>query len=168
MKRNPDLSERNACFRVLFYAVGDGLTLGEHSTGDRPVEGDAHDQDQSFETIGFLDMALHEAESAAFEVGEHVLDPPCAARRSTITASRINGVSLNHSRFRDQEKMRGGKVTRFISATPPTSAPIITPAARMGRKAKQCQLQNDPEKIRSLLSETIAQIRSVNIPLHME
>lgn len=60
----------------LFYAVGDGLTLGEHTTGDRPVEGDAHDQDQSFETIGFLDMALHEAEAAAFEVGEHVLDPP--------------------------------------------------------------------------------------------
>ncbi len=49
--------------------------LRQHAAGYGPVEGGAHDQDQSFETIRLLYVALHEAKAQAFENGEDALDP---------------------------------------------------------------------------------------------
>jgi hypothetical protein len=53
-----------------------GLRLGERSAGDGPIQGYAHDQYQPFQPIRFLDLALVQAESPAFEIGKHRLDAP--------------------------------------------------------------------------------------------
>ena len=43
---------------------------------DRPVEGDAHNQDEPVEPVRLLDMALHEAKASGFEVRKHRFDAP--------------------------------------------------------------------------------------------
>ena len=43
------------------------------------MECDAHDQQEPFEALRLLDMALHQAEAPGLEVREHVFDPPAHA-----------------------------------------------------------------------------------------
>ncbi len=62
-----------------FKAAVCGLLLSIGSAGDSPIQGDTHDQDQPFETIRLLDMALHQTKTARFKVGEHAFDAPSHA-----------------------------------------------------------------------------------------
>ena len=46
------------------------------SCGDRPVEGEGHDQDEAIQAVSDADLGVRNAETARFEVREHWLDAP--------------------------------------------------------------------------------------------
>ena len=57
-------------------------------------KGEAHNQDQTFKAIRFLNAALHQAKASAFHIREHALDAPTHAVIMQDTNIRFHAAAV--------------------------------------------------------------------------